>query len=55
MSYILKNEEFDKYFQNILLDLETYLEENEMELENDIIVWLFRSDGATCFGQTVPL
>ncbi|HDZ04692.1 MULTISPECIES: hypothetical protein [Maribacter] len=38
MSYILKNEEFDKYFQNILLDLETYLEENEMELENDIIV-----------------
>ena len=22
---------------------------------NDLQLWLFRSDGATCFGQTVPL
>jgi myosin-crossreactive antigen len=44
MSFIFKNEEFDKLFQKILLDLETYLEEHEIKLEDDttvedIVMW----------------
>lgn len=44
MSFIFKNEEFDNLFQKILLDLATYLEENEIELEDDttvedIVMW----------------